>query len=192
MRCHQATELMSLQLDHMLDEAKRRELEAHLSECAACQQTWTAMRRVSLLLDATPMVAPAPGFAGRVNERISKRLASRQLRRQLVSGYVILAAGVLLLLALPLTFLAAPLSSLGRAVAHQPGIIGQGMYLLSRIGAIAGTFLEACWLLVRAVLNALPQTFLVVLGVVAAALLGVWIQLVGGRALAFKRTTVES
>ncbi|NLS75875.1 MAG: hypothetical protein GXY76_01305 [Chloroflexi bacterium] len=192
MRCLQATELMSLQLDHLLDDAARRELDAHLSECGSCQQTWAAMKRISSLLDATPMVAPAPGFAERVNARIATRLASRQARKQLVTGYVILAAGVLLLLALPLTFLAGPLSTLGRAVADQPGIVGQGVGLLSRLGAIVGTFLEACWLLLRTVVNALPQAFLAGLAVLMAALVAVWVQLVCGRPLALKKTVVES
>ncbi len=192
MRCQQATELMSLELDHLLDQAQRRDLQTHLSECADCQQTWSAMRQVSLLLEDTPMVAPAPGFVARVQERITQTLAARQARKQLVTGYLILGAGVLLLLALPLTFLAAPLSSLGRALAQQPGMAGQVVSLLARLGAIVAAFIEACWLLGRTIVAALPTTLLAALGVFMAGLLAIWVRLVSGRSLVFRRSVVGS
>ena len=187
MRCQRATELMSLQLDNMLEEAKRLELDAHLGGCALCQEAWAAMRQVSMLFAAAPMVAPAPGFAQRVSERIAKR----QSRKQLVAGYVVLAAGLLLLLALPLTYLAGPISTVGRAVAQQPEMVSNGLGLLARLGNIVGSFLEACWLLVRAVLGAVPLTFMVPCVLLAGALVVYWTRLISGRGMPY-RTAVKS
>ena len=187
MRCQRATELMSLQLDDMLDHAERIELDAHLSSCALCQETWAAMRKVSMLFAAAPMVAPAPGFA----RRVSRRIARRQSRRQVVAGYMVLAVGLLLLMALPLTYLAGPLSTVGRAVAQQPEMVSSSLGLLARLGNIVGSFLEACWLLTRAVLGAMPLTFMVPCALLAAALVVFWTRLISGRGMPY-RTAVES
>ena len=187
MRCHRATELMSLRLDTMLEEDERLELDAHLADCALCQETWAAMRQVSMLFASAPMVAPMPGFASRVSERIARR----QSRKQLVAGYVVLAGGLLLLLALPLTYLAGPISTVGRAVAQQPEMVSDGLGLLARLGNIAGSLLEACWLLARAVFGVMPMTFLAPCVLLAGALVVYWTRLISGRGVSY-RTAVES
>ena len=187
MRCQRSTELMSLQLDNMLDQAGRLELEVHLAVCPDCRMTWSAMRQVSLLFDAAPMVRPAPGFADRVNARIVKR----QSRRQTMTGYAVLAVGILLLMALPLTYLAGPMSEVGRAVVRQPDMVSNGIGLLARIGSIAGSFMEACWVLVRAVLGALPSTVLVPSVLLSVGLLVYWFQIVSGKGMT-QRARLES
>ena len=179
MRCQRATELMSLRLDQMLDQAGEEELEKHLKACPMCASTWTAMQGVSMLLAVAPMVGPAPGFT----QRVKARIARRQSRRQLVTGYLVLAAGLLLIMALPLAYLAMPVSHVGRAVAQDPQALRHGLGLLARFGAIAHSFGEACWLLARAVLGLFSPTLLLAAVALCGLLLAIWAYLVSGHSL---------
>jgi len=187
MHCQQATELMSLELDHLLDEGERQVLEAHLVGCADCQQTWTAMQRLSTMLATAPAVAPLVGFAARVVERITQRRA----RRQLAAGYLVLTIGVLLLLALPLTFVLEPAS-----LADQPevlsGIWSKAPEFLVSLGAVARSFPAACGLLTRALLVSLPREVLIPCGILAGALTVLWIRLVTGPRLSYVETGIKS
>ena len=177
MRCQQATELMSLELDQMLDEGERQVLEAHLASCPACQQTWIAMQRISEILETTPMVGPEPGFA----QRVSARIAKRRSRKQLFTGYAILGAGLLLLLALPLTYLAQPISFLGRVIIQEPDMLDNGLDLITRFGSILGTLIEAFWLLIQSIFALLPQTVVFTSLLFVSGLFMAWLRLVVGR-----------
>jgi predicted anti-sigma-YlaC factor YlaD len=188
MRCQQATELMSLELDDMLGEVERRELEAHLATCLTCQQTWTAMRRISELLETAPMVGPEPGFAKRVNTRI----VERRSRKQLFTGYAILGAGLLLLLALPLTYLAQPISLLGRMVIREPDTLSSVVEMVTRLGSIVGTLIQAFWLLVQSIINVMPETLLLISLLFISGLFMAWLRLLVGRSSLNSRPALES
>lgn len=185
MHCQQATELMSLELDSMLDQAERHELDFHLAECADCRQTWAAMQQISSMFENAPMASPAPGFTQRVNQRIIKR----QARKQLMAGYTVLAAGLLLLLALPLTYLAQPMSNIRQVIVQQPGLVGNSLQLLMRFGGILGTFLQACWLLISAVSQSIPQPVLLVSFLFAGSLIVAWLRLISGQVVTQRNPT---
>ena len=67
------TEKISLWLDNELNPTEVVELEAHLSDCAACRQTYEVMQHVHHVLRsaATRMVAPNPGFTQRFEGRLA-------------------------------------------------------------------------------------------------------------------------
>jgi predicted anti-sigma-YlaC factor YlaD len=85
-------------------------LRAHLDECAACRQLSVAWRSVEEDLEAAPLLSPAPGFAGRwQNRQAADRLfqRSRQHRQQslLILG---ISLGVAFVLFTALIYLAWP------------------------------------------------------------------------------------
>lgn len=173
MRCQQATELMSLALDGLLDEEGRQTLEAHFAICVLCQRTWAAMQQLSTFLSAAPMIGPSPGFATRVTERIVRQ----QKRRQLVAGYTVLVVGILLLLALPIAYMAGSVSIAGGAVTQEPGFWSQTLAILTRLSGIAYDFLRVCWV----VLKVLPESAVRSAALIAALLVAFWFQVVSGR-----------
>src|SRR4051794_10676231 len=85
MACQQIyDELMSLQLDGMLDAEDERRLLAHIGTCDECTTLWGAMNEAHAMFVASAQ-APQPiptGFTLRVMERVS---ASVVLRPQLES-----------------------------------------------------------------------------------------------------------
>ena len=78
----QMTMLMSLSLDGMLDRDGQHRLEQHLAGCASCQREWQAMRQVSALFQAEPLVGPPLGFA----VRIERQLEAKAVQRKRVFG----------------------------------------------------------------------------------------------------------
>ena len=187
MHCQQVTELMSLQLDGLLDGGERQALEAHLANCAPCQQTWAAMQRLSTILATAPTVAPSAGFAARVAERI----VQRQARQQLLAGYLVLTMGFLLLLALPLTFWLGS-APLGDQAGELSGIWSNAPDFLVRLSTVARSFLNACNLLGHALLVSLPKGILVSCAILAGALTILWLCLVSGPRLGYVETQVKS
>jgi predicted anti-sigma-YlaC factor YlaD len=120
MPCSEIHEWMSLQLDNMLDQEQAAQLQAHLVECAACRQEWQAMCAVSQLLEAAPMVVPAPGLGLRVNRRVGQREARRR-RTFSILGVLMGSAGLwiaagLVMAALFVVLWRAPLQVLWTAV----------------------------------------------------------------------------
>ena len=95
-------EQISLWLDDNLEPTEITELQAHLAQCTACNETYQAVRQADHLLRtaATVMAEPAPGF----RTRFETRLAYHKPRRAwhvglgvsilLLGGFVLLAAGV--------------------------------------------------------------------------------------------------
>lgn len=93
MRCEQASELMSLRLDHYQDEAT--DLDQHLATCVACTSEWASLQAVTRLFENPPMLQPGPNFTARVMARVADRRAPQVNPWRNVSGWVILALGAL-------------------------------------------------------------------------------------------------
>lgn len=74
----QMTMLMSLSLDGMLDRDGQHRLERHLASCASCQREWQAVRQVSAMFEAEPMVGPPLGFAVRIERRLEAKAVQRK------------------------------------------------------------------------------------------------------------------
>jgi len=80
--------------DQPLDPTQKRELHAHLRECDVC----SALAESNLALRSARVVAPAPGFSARFQERLV--LARRAQRRRTLLGTLFFSLGGLVLLAL--------------------------------------------------------------------------------------------
>ena len=80
--------------DQLLDPAQKRELDVHLRTCKSC----SAIAESNLALRSARLVAPAPGFAVRFQERLV--LARRAQRRRTLLGTLFFSLGGMVLLAL--------------------------------------------------------------------------------------------
>ena len=80
--------------DQPLDPTQKRELDAHLRTCDVCR----GIAESNLALRSARVVAPAPGFAARFQERLV--LARRAQRRRTLLGTLFFSLGGLALLAL--------------------------------------------------------------------------------------------
>ena len=80
--------------DQLLDPAQKRNLDAHLRDCNAC----TAIAESNLALRSARIIAPAPGFTARFQERLV--LARRAQRRRMLLGTLFFSLGGMVLLAL--------------------------------------------------------------------------------------------
>lgn len=80
--------------DQPLDPTQKRELDAHLRTCETCR----AIAESNLALRSARLVAPAPGFSARWQERLV--LARRAQRRRTLLGTLFFSIGGLLLLAI--------------------------------------------------------------------------------------------
>ena len=142
--CEQYTEWMSLAQDGMLSSTQSRLLHGHMAVCPPCQTQWEAMTFVSQMLHAAPMIAPAPGFAARVQ----KTLEYRQERRRRAVIWLLLGLGglAILLLSLPslvnTLWLAAQMLLPYQVIAYGQGIFAWFNAALRALG-------DAAWVLVR-------------------------------------------
>jgi hypothetical protein len=80
--------------DQPLDPTQKRDLDAHLRTCNVC----SAIAESNLALRSARVVAPAPGFAARFQERLV--VAQRAQRRRTLLGTLFFSLGGLTLLAL--------------------------------------------------------------------------------------------
>jgi anti-sigma factor RsiW len=80
--------------DQLLDPAQKRELDGHLRTCDTC----SAIAESNLALRSARVVAPAPGFTARFQERLV--LARRAQRRRTLLGTLFFSLGGFLLLAI--------------------------------------------------------------------------------------------
>ena len=80
--------------DQPLDPTQKRELDAHLRACDVC----SAIAESNLALRSARVVAPAPGFTARFQERLV--LARRAQRRRTLLGTLFFSLGGLTVLAL--------------------------------------------------------------------------------------------
>jgi anti-sigma factor RsiW len=87
----QATEMMSLALDGLLDEAGRQRLQEHLEGCPTCRAGWEAMQAVSTLFEGSAMVGPPLGFALRVERRLE---AGQKKRKRAFGGVAVLTSSL--------------------------------------------------------------------------------------------------
>ena len=82
---------VSLGLDGRLTPEQQSDLERHLAACPTCRAQEIAMRRVSALLAASPMVGPSYGFSLRVERRLAERTTQR---RQALRGMALLTSSL--------------------------------------------------------------------------------------------------
>lgn len=85
----QITEMMSLALDGLLDEAGQERLQQHLAGCPACREEWEAVQAVSALFERSALVGPPLGFALRVERKLE---AKQKKRRQAFGGIAVLTS----------------------------------------------------------------------------------------------------
>ena len=78
--------------DQPLNPSQKRELDAHLRNCKVC----SAIAESNLALRSARVVAPAPGFSDRFQERLV--LARRAQRRKTLLGTLFFSLGGLLIL----------------------------------------------------------------------------------------------
>ncbi len=64
-------------VDGRLKEGERREMEKHLSTCAACQLRVNEFRAVNVLLDELPMIEPSAAFDIRMQARVAAEPAKQ-------------------------------------------------------------------------------------------------------------------
>lgn len=133
------TEKISLWLDNELSHPDVAELQAHLADCPACQQTYQALQRVDALLrsQATIVVAPAPGFT----VRFESRLAQQQARH---NGHVWWGLGVLLVGTMFLFIIAGVV--LGTYVSAGFNLVGIDILYKGLAGLIASANTLVAWL----------------------------------------------
>ena len=144
MQCSQASKLMSLSLDGLLESAAQSALDEHLSSCLRCTEDWQSLRALSQLFEATPMAQPAPGFAGRVTHRVARVRGRRELQRR---GLLLLGSlAVLSLLTVPSLI---GMGSLARDLVA-PSMVGTGVRMLSRMISVFGSMRNAVALLFSA------------------------------------------
>jgi hypothetical protein len=72
MNCHEAIPLLSSFHDGELASSQRHEIAAHIASCAACSQRLDSIRRLSDLVESTPV----PETPGSLVHRIEKSLAA--------------------------------------------------------------------------------------------------------------------
>jgi anti-sigma factor RsiW len=70
MKCGQMETKLVGYLDGKLAAAERRQMEAHLATCAACQQRVAEFRSVWDVLDELPALAPSTAFDNRIRARV--------------------------------------------------------------------------------------------------------------------------
>jgi len=98
MRCHEASEWMSLRLDGLLDAQEERMLDEHLSTCASCRAEWEQMSVACALFARPAMVAPPSDLEVRIMASVARyNVRVRLLRRVLLGFLAVLIGGALML-----------------------------------------------------------------------------------------------
>jgi len=168
------TLMMSLALDGMLSPEERAAFEAHLRVCPDRQVEWARWQRVDSLLAQAPMLSPAPGFSGRVLERVNRR-GRRQQR--LVRGALLLG-GSLSVWALVLLAMAA-LTLLW--VIRTPSVAIHGVQVFLQMMTAGGVLLKAMRLWLESMTSPSVLPLLVTYACVMLVLTALWGWLVRGR-----------
>lgn len=73
MNCERIEAQLIAYLDAKAKPAERRNVEAHLAECADCRQRVDEFRLVAGLLDELPVIAPSPSFDAALRARIAEQ-----------------------------------------------------------------------------------------------------------------------
>ena len=165
------TALMSLALDHLLEEAERQALDRHLATCAFCRSEWVAMQQVSAVLEASPLVGPPLGFAVRVERRLEEQ-AKKQ--RQVFGGLALFTSSLSLA---GMTVAAALMLVMGivawRWLDASPAV-QQGTQAVSKVASGMGLVGKGASLFLGDLLLRYGAPLVVILGVGLVVLVGVW------------------
>jgi len=165
------TALMSLALDHLLEEAERQALDRHLAACAFCRSEWVAMQQVSVVLEASPLVGPPLGFAVRVERRLEEQ-AKKQ--RQVFGGLALFTSSLSLA---GMTVAAALMLVMGivawRWLDASPAV-QQGTQAVSKVASGMGLVGKGASLFLGDLLLRYGAPLVVILGVGLVVLVGVW------------------
>jgi len=170
-REQQVTEMMSLALDGLLDEAGRQRLQQHLDTCPTCRAEWQSMQAVSTLFERSALVGPPLGFA----VRVERRLESKQKKRRRTFGGVAVLTSSLSLAGV--TVAAVCLIVLGIVAWHWLGDLQSvqvGMEAASQVASGMGLVGKGASLFLGDLLLRYGAPLLFALGAGVAVLVGLW------------------
>ncbi|MFC2015555.1 anti-sigma factor family protein [Chloroflexota bacterium] len=178
-RNEQATGLMSLALDGLLDTERQGRLQSHLKTCPTCQVEWRAMKQVSTLLEQADMVGPPLGFS----VRVERRLAEKTRKRKSVFGGVAVLTSSLSLAGLTVaSVVLAVLGLLAWTRSDSLLTVEQGGIAVSQVASGVGLVGKGASLFLKDVLWSYGLPVILVIGVSVIVLLGIWAWLVGKQA----------
>jgi predicted anti-sigma-YlaC factor YlaD len=170
----QASMLMSLALDGMLDAEGQSRLKRHLVSCPSCLAEWKAMRQVSAMLDGSDTVGPPLGFAVHVERRIGERARKR---RRVFGGLAVLGSSLPLA---GITIAAVVLLIVGIVawpwLGAQP-VVHQGGQAVSQVASGVGLMGRGATLFLRETLlrYGMPLGILVAVGLILLSSCWVWL-----------------
>jgi predicted anti-sigma-YlaC factor YlaD len=129
-------------LDGTLAAPDRQRLMAHLDTCPQCRADWEALSALEQLLSRPRVVQPAPGFAIRVEARLTR---IENQRRTLVGGLILLGAAVVFsLLALPSLLNGRnPIEAYVAFLSDTYGLLGYGLSLSYQLASTLWIILSA-------------------------------------------------
>jgi anti-sigma factor RsiW len=99
MNCGQTGKKLVAYLDGKLAIAERRQVEAHLAICTACQERAAGFRSIWDVLDELPALAPSPAFDNRVRARVRQEPVRARLWSWIVPSPRMAFAATALLIA---------------------------------------------------------------------------------------------
>ncbi len=167
MNCKQASKMLSMWLDDLLDNEEVTLLEEHLAGCSVCQTEWHSLQALDGLFASVPMARPPVRMRVRVMTRLSRR---DQARRAIIGGMTLTLGTV----ALALLALAPAILSLLNATGIAPALISGGPQTVVQLTTFAGTMGRTLWILIEKF--ALPLASLGMCSLVAALILNsLWI-----------------
>lgn len=171
MTTHIATEQFSLALDQRLPPEDLETMRQHLGSCASCRREWELWQNIAVRFQHTPMVAPLPGFAHRVEERLTRRA---NLQRGVLGGTVLLTGSVTLWSLVALGMIAALLTWL----TLNPAMAGTFVSFVVRVAQTTAPFTSALTILFDGVQNTPIQLLLVIISAALLVVASTWGQLV--------------
>jgi hypothetical protein len=91
MRCSRATHLLQLYIDKRLSLQEMRALEAHLSECAACQQELIFLETIEQALNSIESVKEPPNLTANIMHRValSERRATELAKARKEGSFIL-------------------------------------------------------------------------------------------------------
>jgi anti-sigma factor RsiW len=178
----QASAMMSLSLDGMLDAGGEHRLQRHLAACSDCQAEWRAMQQISTLFEESSMVGPPLGFAIRVERRLGERTRKE---RRVFGGMAVLTSSLSLA---GITVAAMMVIVMGVVAWYSYGSLAavqQGSSAVSQVASGVGLMGKGASLFLKDLLlrYGLPLVFLVGAGL--AFLIGIWAWLFSRRSSNF-------
>jgi len=173
MECNAYQEQMSLWIDDQLTEDELRQIEVHAASCANCRNMFDALRRLDRLLEATPMIAPVPGFT----ERFQARLVTRRRRTRTWAGLLTLTLATLVLVLGATALLAASGLTLWGNLAIT-GLLPQATSLLLDVGKATLAFLNLMWLIASALARGIRHPVFITYVAATTILIAAWTQIV--------------